>query len=198
MKRGKRVQPKHWSAKGAALIAVAMLLCCTVGGSLAWLVSNTASVTNTFTPGQVTSYVDESFDGTTKSNVKVTNTGNVRAYIRAAIVVNWADGDGNVSGIKPVRGTDYTLDLNLGEKWLEGSDDYYYYAQRVNPEKDTDVLIKSCKQTGSLTGYQLQVTILADAIQADGSDGSTPAVSSVWPAVAVNSDGTLRAASATK
>lgn len=35
------------------VIAIALVLCCVVGGSLAWLVDQTTSVTNTFTVGDI-------------------------------------------------------------------------------------------------------------------------------------------------
>ena len=182
MKRGKRELPRKWNQKGlTALAAVALLLCCTVGGTLAWLATSTEDVQNTFVPASVTSYVDESFVDNTKSNVRIQNTGDVDAYIRAAIVVNWADATGNVYGVTPVENEDYQLNLNLGNGWKQYGT-YYYYTKPVSPNGYTAYLINSCKQlkNAPASGYALQVTILADAIQAGGVKDGTKAVVDAW------------------
>lgn len=182
MKRGKRELPRKWNQKGlTALAAVALILCCTVGGTLAWLATSTEDVQNTFVPASVTSYVDESFVNNTKSNVRIQNTGDVDAYIRAAIVVNWADAAGNVYGVAPVENEDYQLNLNLVSGWVKYGD-YYYYTQPVLPNGYTAYLINSCTQLegAPASGYALQVTILADAIQADGVKDGTKAVVDAW------------------
>ena len=88
---GKRVMK---TKKTVALVALLVLLCCTVAGTVAYLVTSTDPVTNTFTPASVTTEVEEEFDGTTKSDVQIKNTGDIDAYIRAAIIINWADKQG--------------------------------------------------------------------------------------------------------
>ena len=91
-----------------------------------------------------------SYAGSTKQNVVITNTGNCDAFIRAAIIGQWRDQDGN-----PVFGfTDYTHGVQLVDSWYEdvivnktniqgeftglpgtnwvlGSDGYYYYTEAV-------------------------------------------------------------------
>lgn len=196
---GKRVMK---TKKPVALVAILVLLCCAVAGTVAYLVTSTGPVTNTFTPASVTTQVEEEFNGTTKSNVRIKNTGNIDAYIRTAVIVNWADAQGNVSGT-PVKDTDYVMDLNIvtDEKpdapWFKGSDGYYYCKTAVKSVKQdtkncyTPVLIKSCiKATGAQApaGYDLQVTILADGIQSVPAD----AVQQAW-GVTVDSSGQLTA-----
>ena len=187
---GKRVMK---TKKPVALVAILVLLCCAVAGTVAYLVTSTGPVTNTFTPASVTTQVEETFDGTTKSDVQIKNTGNIDAYIRAAVIVNWADAQGNVYGEKPVEGTDYTISYNKtvqadGGQWIEGSDGYWYYTKPVAPSTEdnpqyTGVLIKSCEPAGQApAGYALQVTILADGIQSVPAD----AVQQAWPAVQVS------------
>lgn len=160
---GKRVMKTK--KKPVALVALLVLLCCTVAGTLAYLVTSTAPVVNTFTPAEVTTKVEETFDGTTKSNVKIQNTGNIDAYIRAAVIVNWADANGNVSAT-PVNATDYTIIYNEDD-WKQIGD-YWYCKTTTAPEASTKPLIISCAKTPSAAvpdGYDLQVTILADGIQ---------------------------------
>lgn len=192
---GKRVLKTNRKAP-VALVAILVLLCCAVAGTVAFLVTKTDSVVNTFTPSKVTTYVEEEFNGQTKSNVKIQNTGDIDAYIRVAVIVNWADDKGNVSGT-PVKDSDYVMDLNIdtgtttNAPWFKGSDGYYYCKTAVKSVKQdtkncyTPVLIKSCiKATGAQApaGYDLQVTILADGIQSAPAD----AVQQAWPAVQVS------------
>ena len=169
---GKRVMK---TKKPVALVAILVLLCCAVAGTVAYLVTSTDPVTNTFPPASVTTQVEETFDGTTKSNVRIQNTGNIDAYIRAAIIVNWADKQGNISAT-PVNDSDY--EMTLGSGWVKIGD-YYYCKTTTVHGASTAPLIISCAKTPSAAvpdGYDLQVTILADGIQADGvaSNGKTP------------------------
>ncbi len=189
---GKRVLKTNRKAP-VALVAILVLLCCAVAGTVAFLVTKTDSVVNTFTPSKVTTYVEEEeFNGRTKSNVKIQNTGDIDAYIRVAVIVNWADASGNVYGEKPVEGTDYTISYNKtvqadGGQWIEGSDGYWYYTKPVAPSTEdnpqyTGVLIKSCEPAGQApAGYALQVTILADGIQSK----PDKVVNEVWKVVEV-------------
>ena len=178
---GKRVMK---TKQPVALVALLVLLCCTVAGTLAYLVDKTPEVKNTFEPAKVTTAVDEKFDGTTKSEVKIKNTGNIPAYIRAAVIINWADANGNVyGGGTPVASTDdgksgdYTISFNTTDwKLIDG---YWYCKTTTASKASTEPLIISCAKTSTANvpdGYDLQVTILADGIQADGvaSNGKTP------------------------
>ncbi len=169
---GKRVMK---TKKPVALVALLLLLCCTVAGTLAYLVDSTDPVTNTFTPAHVSTEVNEDFDGITKRNVTIKNTGDIDAYIRAAIIINWADKQGNISAT-PVNDSDY--EMTLGSGWVKIGD-YYYCKTTTVHGASTAPLIISCAKTPSAAvpdGYDLQVTILADGIQADGvgSNGKTP------------------------
>ena len=71
------------------LVALVMILTAAIGGTIAYIVTSTSAVENTFTPAEVKTEINETFDGTVKSDVSVANTGEVAAYIRAAIVVSW-------------------------------------------------------------------------------------------------------------
>ena len=164
---GKRVMK---TKQPVALVALLVLLCCTVAGTLAYLVDSTDPVTNTFTPASVSTEVNEDFDGITKSNVTIKNTGDIPAYIRAAVIINWADGDGNVSAT-PVKTTDYTIKWTK-EGWVEHSG-YYYYTAPVAVGALTGQLFTGCELAKGVTppeGYSLQVTILADGIQSEPAD----------------------------
>ena len=165
---------KRMKKKSLLLVAgIVLMLTIAIGGTIAYLVANTDPITNTFEPGRVPISVDESFTGGVKSNVKITNDGNVSAYIRAKIIVTWKDKDGNVSAIKPVLGADYSLNLNHGNgvgQWLQASDSYYYYRGIVEAGASTNPLINSCTRTDSTPpdDYELSVEIIAESIQAEG------------------------------
>lgn len=189
MKHGKRELPRqHRNRKGiTTLTALVLIFCCTVGGTLAWLVTKTDAVTNTFQPTAVSCEVEEDISGSTKKNVAVSipnkagNVDNTDAYVRATYVVNWAkDGSDNtntVYAVAPVAGTDYTLKMG-SSKWTKGDGGYYYYSEPVAPGRKTEVLFKefALEQNANVpNGYHLQVTILAEAIQADGIPDATSA-----------------------
>ena len=102
----------------------------------------------------VTTLELDSYKGSTKTDVVITNTGDTDAYIRAAIVGQWLDPQGN-----PVFGfTDYTAGKVVlvdswyqdqfganaqhkqgsftglpGENWVKGTDDNYYYYKNIVP-----------------------------------------------------------------
>ncbi len=156
-------RPKHF----AGLLALALILVCTVGGTVAYLVTHTDPVVNTFTPGKVSCQVEEEFndDYTVKTKAVVKNTGNVPAYIRVAVVANTIDAQGNITGME-----------TLPAGWLNTEDwtksgDFYYYKGVVQPGDVTENLLKNGIP---LTG--IQVTILASAIQSMPDD----AVNEAW------------------
>ena len=156
-------RPKHF----AALLALVLILVCTVGGTVAYLVTHTDPVVNTFTPGKVSCQVNEEFneDNTVKTKAVVKNTGNVPAYIRVAVVANTIDAQRNITGMATLEGW-----LNTA-KWTE-VDGFYYYKGVVQPGDVTANLLTAAGI--DLTG--IQVTILASAIQSMPDD----AVNDAW------------------
>lgn len=178
-------------------IVAIMILAITAGTTIAFLKAETGTVTNTFTPAKVTTDITEGFDGKTKSNVQIKNTGDINAYIRAAVVVNWVDDDGNIYPKQPVAGedNDYTITYNLvtsGDGWYKIGD-YYYYSKPVPPKDNepnnvTGVLITECKPVEGKApdGCYLSVEIIADAIQSVPLD----AIQDAW-SVTVNDDGSV-------
>ena len=169
----------------AVIVSMALLLVGLVGGSLAYLFMSTDDVENTFTPVKVTTDVDETFENNVKSNVKIKNTGDISAYIRAAVIINWQTEDGKVYGEMPVEGTDYTIEYNEEDWTLQGG--FWYHKGAVAPGEKTKALIKTCSPEGSgspdgNTDYKLTVTILGSGIQAKPDD----VVTSVWGNVPVN------------
>lgn len=163
----RRRQKAKRVGSGFVLLILAAVLA--IGGTLAYIIANTVSVENKFTPGEVRCEVEETFKNNVKSDVKIKNTGNTAAYIRATYVVTWQKDDGTVNGKMPVVGTDYTIEFAENSGWkLIG--DYWYYTSPVAAGGETGVLIASCKLAEGAavpTGYHLSVEIIASAIQSE-------------------------------
>ena len=194
MYNGKHAKKTTFKSKKTLTLLVALLVISTVsvGSTLAFLITQTDSVVNTFTPGEIKGDVIETFNGETKEDVKISidSDSDVSAYVRALVVVSWQDADGNVYGQKPVAGVDYTITMGTSSNWFEGANGYYYYSEPLGADLDTttDVLIKSCtqKQACENPKYKLNVDVIAEAIQAEPVD----AVKEAW-GVTVNSNGTI-------
>lgn len=150
----------------AALVALVLILGAVVGGTLAYLAARTDAIVNTFNPAKVDITVDEKFNGKTKENVKITNTGDTDVYIRATYVVTWKDTDGNVYPEQPQPEVDYNISLNPEQGWFNYKG-YYYYTAPVAPLASTGVLIDLCTPVEGRApeGYTLSVNVLASAIQ---------------------------------
>lgn len=165
----KRRQKAKRVGSGFVLLILAVVLA--IGGTLAYIIANTASVENKFTPGEVRCEVVEQFEKPhkVKSDVKIKNTGNTAAYIRATYVVTWQKEDGTVNGKMPVAGTDYTIEFAENTGW-ELIGDYWYYTSPVAAGGETGVLIASCKLAEGAAvpkDYHLSVEIIASAIQSE-------------------------------
>ena len=159
------------------VICLILLLMISVGGTIAFVVTHTSEIRNTFTESVVKCEVDETFKDNVKSNVSIKNTGDTTAYIRAFVNVTWINESGQVASVSP-KSTDYMIEYSTSG-WLKGSDGYYYYSLPVQPNDKTAVLINSCRllETASAPdGYYLSVEIVCSAIQ------STPVsvVSDIW------------------
>lgn len=174
---------KKLNKKTILLIALAVIMLASVGGTLAYLIDSTESVTNTFTPSTVTTEIVETFENNVKSSVQVKNTGDVDVYVRVAIVANWVK-DGVV--VEPA-----TVSFTVGANWdhRNGTDEdgYYYYTKKVATGASTDDLLGSdITEPNRDDGADLEVVVIQQAIQAEPAE----AVENVWP-VTVNADGTL-------
>lgn len=182
-----RLQKRKRAKWGLAFLGVILILSLAVGGTLAYVVTETAGISNQFIPAYVTCQVNTTTDGT----FDVKNTGNVDAFIRATIVVNWMDDSGNVRGIAP-SASDYTLEINSTNWRYDNATGYYYYVSSVSPGALTDKLITAYGLAANVTapaGYTLSVEVVAEAIQAEGnkdSDGKL-AVEDAWGVTFYNS-----------
>ena len=166
------------TAKSSALIiALALILVLAVGGTVAYIFTQTDPVINTFTPTEAKITVDEKTNNNQKTEIIVKNNSTgVPVYIRVALVANMIDKDENVTGAASVP------EFTPGDDWLEGNDGYYYYTQPVPVGESTGNLLA----TPMTLSENMQVVVLADAIQAE----PTTAVTQAW-GVTVDSNGSI-------
>ncbi len=174
----------------AAAILIGLMLTL-AGASLAWLISETSPIVNTFTLGKVDVEIEETFDAgnTAKTSIIIQNPENpqnVDAYVRVALIPMIVDGDGEIQG-EQVSLVELGFKLNTGEGWFDGGDGYYYYKNIVPVNGATASLIPDGDHI-SLTynGKPVRLDVIADAVQAR----PAAAVTGVWP-VTVNEDETL-------
>lgn len=160
-------KPRHKKADRAVLLLVSLVLVLSaaIGGTLGYLTGQ-VSVTNTMQVGEFTTEIDEDTENGVKSNVTVQNTGDYDAYIRAVVVVTWQNENGEVYPVAPVANENYTIEY--GNQWSEHGG-FYYYNGVVGAKQSTSYLINSCKpmEGKAPEGYDLNVEILASAIQAE-------------------------------
>lgn len=167
--RGKRALKRTLARPVLLALSLILVLGLSVGGTLAFLIDGTDPVTNIFTPGEVTTEIDEDWDKQVKKDVCIENKAesDVAVYIRATIVANWVDESGDI--IAPAKeGEDYT-GFTSETGWVE-QDGYYYWTKPVAPGASTGKLIDSCQPIANAKpegAHHLQMTILSQAIQAE-------------------------------
>ncbi len=157
------------------LCSVLVLLIGMVGGSLAYLVTNTEDVKNTFTPPTVDVDVTESFDGNVKKNVKFQNTSDFPVYMRATYAAYWVkDGTDDAPVVYPEAPV---LTSTFGSDWgTQKEDGYYYYNKIVAEDAWSTDFIVSMKASNEVEGYHLVVDVIVETVQASPEQ----AVMDVW------------------
>lgn len=174
----KRIFNGSGGRKAALILSLCLIFALAVGTTLALLKANTAPVTNTFTAAKSKITIEEKTDDGSKSEIYVKNEGTATSYVRVKLVCNWVDKDGNVSAT-PVPAPTIT-----NSDWFE-KDGIYYYTKPVAPTGQTSNLLDGnpIKQPeGAPDGYHLEVTVLAESIQA----APSTAVEGAWAVTVVN------------
>lgn len=175
----------------AVVFSAALLFCGIVGGSLAFLNDNTSEVVNAFEPGKVTVDIEEGFNGTVKSSIKVKNSkeSDTDVYIRVKLVSYRVDENGDVIG-----GSATIDDFELGNNWVyDVRSDFYYYKLPVEPNALTNDMILVTEADNGIVleeypdGSKQVIEVLTEAIQKTPAD----AVEDAW-GVSVNSDDSLQ------
>lgn len=185
----KRIFNGSGGRKAALILSLCLIFALAAGGTLAYLKAHTPPVTNTFTAAKSDIKIDENVENGEKSSIRIRNTGTAAAYVRVKLVMNWVDESGRV-----VTGALPEVSIVRDGSWITGSDGiyYYYYTRPVAPkdaEPDnvtSELLGAPIKQENAPDGCHLEVTVLAESIQA----APSTAVEGAWPAVKV-ADGSL-------
>lgn len=183
----KRIFNGSGGRKTALILSLCLIFALAVGTTFALLKANTEPVTNTFTAAKSGTDIVEELDGSQKTSIIVKNTGTAVSYVRVKLVMNWVSGDGKTISGEPVN-IDVTYDTT---KWFE-QDGIYYYTKPVGPvdakpnNVTTNLLQTPITQGTAPEGYHLEVTVLAESIQA----APSAAVQQSW-GVGVDSNGYL-------
>lgn len=161
--RPARRKAHHTGRLTAMVIATALLLALAISGTVAWLTTKDAPITNTFNPSKVACEVTESFNGTVKSSVNVKNTGDIDAYIRVKLVTYRTNEQGQHIG-----GTAELPSFTLGANWVKYGDYYYYTLPVAAGQKPaanlTDTMTLTAEYTDADGGKQA-IDVMAEAIQ---------------------------------
>ena len=177
----KRIFNGSGGRKTALILSLCLIFALAVGTTFALLKANTEPVTNTFTAAKSGTHIDEELDGSQKTSIKVQNTGTAVSYVRVKLVMNWVDENGNVSA-EPVN-----ITPSITDNWFL-KDGIYYYKMPVaaNDGVTTNLLKDPITQDAAPAGCHLEVTVLAESIQA----APSKAVQQSW-GVGVDSNGYL-------
>ena len=177
----KRIFNGSGGRKTALILSLCLIFALAVGTTFALLKANTDPVTNTFTAAKSGTDIVEELDGSQKTSIAVKNTGTAVSYVRVKLVMNWVDESGNVSA-EPVN-----ITPSITDKWFELGGIYYYKMPvAANNGETTNLLKTPITQDAAPEGYHLEVTVLAESIQA----APSAAVQQSW-GVGVDSNGYL-------
>lgn len=177
----KRIFNGSGGRKTALILSLCLIFALAVGTTFALLKASTAPVKNTFTAAKSEIKIDEDVTGGQKKSIAVINTGTAVSYVRVKLVMNWVDNTtGNI-----VSGDNLpNVTLNSDNSWFLGTDGIYYYKKPVaaNNGVTTNLLQKPITEpTDKPAGYHLEVTVLAESIQA----APSTAVEGAWKVVKV-------------
>lgn len=176
----KRIFNGSGGRKTALILSLCLIFALAVGTTFALLKANTDPVTNTFTAAKSGTDIVEKLDGSQKTSIAVKNTGTAVSYVRVKLVMNWVDENGNVSA-EPVN-----ITPSITDNWFL-KDGIYYYKMPVAAKGETTNLLQTpITQDAAPEGYHLEVTVLAESIQA----APSKAVQQSW-GVGVDSNGYL-------
>lgn len=157
----KRIFNGSGGRKTALILSLCLIFALAVGTTFALLKANTKPVTNTFTAAKSDIEINEDVTGGQKKSIIVQNTGTAVSYVRVKLVMNWVDDNDNVSA------TPVNITPSITENWFE-QDGIYYYKMPVaaNDGVTTNLLTDPITQQNAPEGYHLEVTVLAESIQA--------------------------------
>lgn len=171
----KRIFNGSGGRKAALILSLCLIFALAVGTTVALLKAHTDPVTNTFKAAESKIDIIEKTDYGKKSEVQVKNIGTATSYVRAKLVMNWVSDDGS----KTISATPVGITPVINDPdWFLGTDGIYYYTKPVGPDGSdndttTNLLKNPITQPDAPEGYHLEVTVLAESIQAAPSTAVT-------------------------
>lgn len=172
----KRIFNGSGGRKAALILSLCLIFALAVGTTVALLKANTAPVTNTFTAAKSDIKINENVENGKKSSIQVENIGTATSYVRVKLVMNWvSDDDSKTISATPVN---ITVDYD-NTKWFEQGGIYYYKMPVAPKDAETGNVTSNLLKTpitqpeGAPEGYHLEVTVLAESIQAAPSKAVT-------------------------
>lgn len=181
--RGRAPRRPRMSRTVMVALALVLVLGLAIGGTVAYLVTQTSEITNTFTPASVPNTPVEKFENNVKSSITVRNEGNIAAYVRVKLVTYRVDDNGSQIG-----GAATIPDFTLGDDWFE-KDGCYYYSKPVQPGTASGNLLGTSitlQQYDDADGGKQVIEVLTESIQSV----PTSVVTSTW-GVTVDANGNL-------
>lgn len=175
-KFNKKNRRLRWRREFVLLCSILVLLIGMVGGTLAYLITNTDPVTNTFTAPEIDVTIPEDFDDgdKVKSNVKVKNQCDFEVYARATYVAYWQNASGEVYSETP------DVSVEIGASWTNMSDGYYLYGSKVAAGAETGYFIVTAQlaegETAPSSDYTLVIDVIGEVVQAEPEQ----AIKDVW------------------
>lgn len=180
--------------KRITAFAAFLLICTTAGLAAAKYIGSSNKLDNGFVPARYDSPVitEELLIDTDgykyKTNVGVTAADNgYPVYARVSLIVTWQDSSGNVFGQQPIINTDYSLEYNDTDWIYRSEDGFYYLRSKLAGGAASAPLINAGQKLKQLNpapaGYNMNVEILAQTIQAVGNtdaNDNTTAVFEAW------------------
>lgn len=164
----KRIFNGSGGRKAALILSLCLIFALAVGTTVALLVAHTNAVTNTFKAAESGTHIEEVTEGGEKSSIIVENTGTATSYVRVKLVMNWVSNDDS----KTISATPVKIMVDYDNtNWFEQGDIYYYKTPvapvSAKPSNVTSNLLKNpITQPDAPEGYHLEVTVLAESIQA--------------------------------
>lgn len=171
----KRIFNGSGGRKAALILSLCLIFALAVGTTVALLVAHTNAVTNTFTAAKSEITIKEDVENGKKSSIQVENTGTATSYVRVKLVMNWVSNDDSKTiSATPVK---ITVDYD-NTNWFEQGGIYYYKtpvapASATSNNVTSNLLQTPITQTNAPEGYHLEVTVLAESIQAAPSEAVT-------------------------
>ena len=176
----KRIFNGSGGRKAALILSLCLIFALAVGTTVALLKANTAPVTNTFTAAKSDIKINENVENGKKSSIQVENIGTATSYVRVKLVMNWVSDDDS----KTISATPVPAPTITNSDWFV-KDGIYYYKMPVALNDQTSNLLDGNpieQPEGAPEGYHLEVTVLAESIQA----APSTAVEGAWAVTVVN------------